>query len=494
MIIISRSAGSWREVLCCVIATLWYLLLNPFWVQAQWVEPDSLTSIYQLKQEFDDTTRPDSLGRKLIVAGIANVESGLLHEVYLQTYLQNDTTGISIFRYAIDAPISAGDSVVIKGQEQLYFGQPELLVTEYKVYPKDDNALKAVDIFRASKNPEKFAGMLVEGSGIIKEKGNRFNGKYLLIAPSDTSSRTAMIYVSNFHTLYQEFDFETPGIGDKISVTGVLGQYDPAFPESMTYMVFLRTPDDLSYADFPRQYLKIIGLILLALILITVAWTILLKRKVKQKTGELEKSVAEKKILLKEIHHRVKNNLAAISGILELQADTSNSKELQHALRESQTRIRSMLMVHQKLYKSDSLTDINMRKYLEELTASISKTFATETTKVDIRVKASSIELDRDIVIPLGLMVNELLINAFKHAFKNKDSGVIWIDLTKKSSIVTLKVEDNGVGMPEELYPEGSDSLGMVLIDIFTQQLNAERTIENTPGACFTFTFSANGE
>lgn len=478
-----------KRAKCALVPLSFCFFIYPLHAQSQWVEPDLLTPISQFTQVVTDSTLSDSQSTDISVAGIANVQSGLLHETYLQTYLQNDSSGVSIFGYSIDEDVAEGDSVVVKGKKQLYFGQPELLVTEYKVYPRDEIAHRPVEIFEAFRSPANYQGMLVEGSGVIKSKGNRFNGKYLMIAPTDTAANTVMIYASNFHALYQDFDFNTPGVGDAVTVTGVVGQYDPAYPESVTYKVFLRTPDDISYAGWPRYYYNILGLILLTIIVVAATWTISLKKQVKSKTERLEGALTEKNFLLQEIHHRVKNNLASISGILELQAGTSDSDEVQNVLRESQTRIKSMVIVHEKLYQSISDEHLNMQVYLEELAQSIRQTVAPNSSNIDIRVSADGTGLEKEKVIPLGLLVNELLVNAFKHAFKNKEGGAISIELSQNKQIITLKVEDNGVGLPENLDTAKSDSLGMLLIKTFAQQLGAEKTVKNTPGACFIFHF-----
>lgn len=159
-------------------------LFYPLQSLGQWVEPDSLTSISELRKDFIDVAEEDSSMESVMITGIANVPSGVLHESYFQVYLQNDFAGIPIFGYQIVEPVDAGDSVVVKGTKQFYFGQPELLVNEYKVYPDNQAKLEAVDLFEAFQTPRQYLGMLAEGTGIIREKGNRFNGKYLLIAPS----------------------------------------------------------------------------------------------------------------------------------------------------------------------------------------------------------------------------------------------------------------------------------------------------------------------
>ncbi len=474
--------------LSSIIVAVW-VFMSPLTTFAQWIEPDSLTSISQIKQNFSNASDTDTTQESVKIAGIASVESGMLHETYLQTYVQTDTSGISIFGYDIGEPITVGDSIVVKGVKQYYFGQPELLVNEYRVYPAKQNRLEPVELFQAFQNPRTYQAMLAKGTGIIREKGNRFNGKYLMIAPSDTTSETVMVYVSNFHARYQDFNFETPGIGDAVTVTGVIGQYDPAAPGSTTYKLFLRTPDDFSYASWPRYYYEVLAAVLLALAIIAGIWMISLRTQVKRKTRELEQSLEEKDLLIKEIHHRVKNNMAAISGLLELQSGQSDSQEVHNALQESQSRINSMMMVHEKLYQSLSFKYIQMQPYLQELADSIHKSFSKRTAAVQVHVDAEGVEMNTDQVIPMGLLVNELLVNAFKHAFEGKEEGQIWISLQENNQTATLRVEDNGRGLPGEDELHKSGSLGMLLIDAFSEQLQAEKTMKNNPGACFIFKF-----
>jgi two-component sensor histidine kinase len=338
--------------------------------------------------------------------------------------------------------------------------------------------------------------MLVETKGTIVKKGNAVNGKYLIISPSDTLRKTIMVYVSNFHALYQDFDFGRLSIGDKIKVTGVLEQYKTVLEEykrgfspGMVYTVLLRTPSDLTYAGLPLYYIKIIIVILLGMIIIAIIWIVSLRIQVKKKTKALEKLLAEKEILLKEIHHRINNNLASISGFLDLQSDTIDNAQVQNAFQSSQVRIEAIAKVHENLYKTASFAEISMPVYLDDLANSIRSTFTTNADDIDIQIHADEINLPTDKVIHIGLLVNELLVNAFKHAFKDDEKGIIQIDFHNRNGKLQLKVEDNGKGLPTNNDSSESDSLGMMLIETFSQQLKADRTIQNTPGACFTFEF-----
>jgi two-component sensor histidine kinase len=490
--------GLKRSLQIVVIAgALTVLLIMPKRGCAQWINSDSLSNFVQLKQQFRNKNPSESLNPTVYITGIINTASGLLHEKYLQTYLQNDTGGISIFGYEIDEPVSPGDSVVAKGNMQIYNGEPELLVKKYKVYSSQKRALNPVDGSYAIRNPQKYQGMLVKTEGTIVKKGNAVNGKYLIISPADTVQKTILIYVTNFHALYQDFDFRRLSIGDKIKVTGVLEQYktvleqyEVGFSPGTVYTVLLRTPSDLSYAGLPRYYVKIITVILLGVIIIAIIWMVSLRVQVKRKTRALEKLLAEKEILLKEIHHRINNNLASISGFLDLQSDTIDNKQVQNAFQSSQVRIEAIAKVHEKLYNTASLAGISMPVYLDDLANSIHSTFTTNADDIAIQIDADEISLPTDKVIHIGLLVNELLTNAFKHAFKDEGKGVIQIDFHIKNERFQLKVEDNGKGLPINTDSSKSDSLGMMLIETFSQQLEADRTIQNTPGACFTFEFS----
>jgi two-component sensor histidine kinase len=335
--------------------------------------------------------------------------------------------------------------------------------------------------------------MLVEGNGKIVEKGSVYNGKYLRLAPSDAPNATIMIYVSNFHHLYKQFDFDVLSIGDEVSVKGIMSEYNPDYPAERTFKVFLRTPEDLQYAGLPRYYLflTIAGLILLTLVVI--GWIVMLRRQVDKKTEEIQKSLDEKEILLREIHHRVKNSLGIVSGLIGLQVEATESDEAQSVLQDSQSRIQSVALIHEKLYLTKSLSDIELGTYLKELVETIHSTFTEYNDAVDLRFDLETVEIDVDKVIPCGLLINELVVNAFKHAFDKEKQGILEVKLHKKNGDITLAVADNGPGVPEDFDLDSNDSLGLMLLDTFAAQLDAQAEIKNgKEGAVFSFTFSAN--
>lgn len=457
------------------------------------VSKDSLWAFPKIRMDANADDTLDYLGEQVAISGIANIDTGLLHEHYLQAFIQNDSAGMSIFAMEIDTPFEPGDSIVAKGEIQRYNGLEEVNVKSYEVYKGRAEVPAAKPLGKAVKNPSAYLGMLVAGEGKIIEKGSTFNGKYFRIAPSDEVNHSIMIYVSNFHDLFDEFDFDVLAVGDKVSVTGIMSEYNPDFPEDQTYKVFLRTPNDLEYAELPRYYMLLIisGLALVTLLI--VGWVVLLRQQVDSKTKKLQQSLQEKEVLLREIHHRVKNSLSIVSGLLELQLDTTDNEVAKDVLKDSQTRIRSMALIHEKLYQTESLSNIDLDTYLKELVEAIHGTFVEYKEAVDLQFALEQIKMDIDRVIPCGLLINELVVNAFKHAFTKDEQGVLRIELTQKNGSVMLKISDNGPGLPDDFSLSDEDSLGGMLINTFASQLEADTKINKREnGSEFVFTFSAN--
>lgn len=475
------------------VVSFLFLFLSPVEYCFGQVSEDSLWSFSKIRTDTNADNELDYLGEEVTITGIANISTGLLHEHYLQAYIQNDSTGMSIFAMEIDSPFQPGDSLVVKGEIQRYNGLAEVNADSYRVFSNDSKEPVPKSLNKAIVNPSEYLGMLVEGEGSIIEKGSTFNGKYLRISSGELASGTIMVYVSNFHYMFDQFNFDVLSTGDKISVKGIISENNPEFPEERTYKLFLRTPEDLKYADVPKYYMFLIigGLVLVTALV--VGWVVVLRKRVDSKTSEIQESLEEKEILLQEIHHRVKNSLAIVSGLIELQLDGTDSDEAKNVLQDSQTRIRSMALIHEKLYQTKLLSDIALDTYIKELVEAIHGTFTEYSEAVDLKFELDEIELDIDRVIPCGLLINELVVNAFKHAFKKDKKGVLEVGLFKENGNIRLSVEDNGPGLPDGFDLSSEDNLGSLLIDTFAAQLNAEIDIKNTgEGAKFTFSFSKN--
>ncbi|MGK7371493.1 MAG: sensor histidine kinase, partial [Candidatus Halalkalibacterium sp. M3_1C_030] len=199
----------------------------------------------------------------------------------------------------------------------------------------------------------------------------------------------------------------------------------------------------------------------------------------KKKERIIEASLIEKDVLLKEIHHRVKNNMAVISGLLELQSMNTENEELNKLLRESQLRIHSMAMIHEKLYQTETFSDIEFDDYIRELVQTILDTIDNSDKDVTVNYDLRSVRLNINQAIPAALILNELLVNSFKHAFKGLESGKVDISVARDGNDVILSVEDDGVGLPEDFKIEDSQSLGTTLIETLTMQLNGDLAFGN---------------
>ncbi len=205
---------------------------------------------------------------------------------------------------------------------------------------------------------------------------------------------------------------------------------------------------------------------------------------------QVRRSLKEKEVLLAEIHHRVKNNLAVITGLLELQAYNTEDREAHKILKESQLRINSIALIHEKLYQSEDLSQISFDVYLKELVNVILKSIAGSSQNVEVSIDAEEVHLTINEAIPCGLILNELVTNSFKHAFKNMDKGEVKIELQECNGEVRLKVHDNGCGMPEDFDHETSNSLGITLIKTLTQQLEGRGSFRDVNrGTCFELSF-----
>lgn len=206
---------------------------------------------------------------------------------------------------------------------------------------------------------------------------------------------------------------------------------------------------------------------------------------------ELDKKNTQNELLLKEIHHRVKNNLEVISGLLELQSAQVNDASSQKVLQASQSRVQSMGIIHQKLYQGTNLTSIEMRDYFSNLGDSILDTFDAF-DKIALHVEMNQLELDIEQAIPIGLIVNELVTNACKYAFPNQDDqkGNITISLSRDKQFLTLTVSDDGIGKIQNDSAQGT-GFGSQLIHLLTRQLDGKMEEAVKDGTIYTFHFKS---
>jgi len=209
----------------------------------------------------------------------------------------------------------------------------------------------------------------------------------------------------------------------------------------------------------------------------------------KKAEEKIEESLKEKEMLLKEIHHRVKNNLSVISSLLNLQSGYIKDKEDLELFRESQTRAKSMALIHERLYQSEDLKRIDFSDYIKTLASDLFRTYVVDPTRISLKMDLETILLDINTSIPLGLILNELVSNAMKYAFPDDEKGEITIKLKSKDDQYTLTVSDSGVGLPDELDFDRIDSLGLQLVNNLTNQIDGTVEMDRTHGTKFTITF-----
>ncbi len=200
----------------------------------------------------------------------------------------------------------------------------------------------------------------------------------------------------------------------------------------------------------------------------------------------------EKEVLLKEIHHRVKNNLMVISSLLNLQLGSVVDDHTRNVVRESQNRVKSMALIHQLLYQSELFTGIDFSKYLEQLLESLQSTYSKPGMNIRYILRAEPVKLDIDAAIPLGLITNELVTNAYKYAFTENGGGTIEVNLFGTvDGHYSLQISDHGKGLPQGFDPEESPTLGLKLVRILTKQIKAKMSYHTGKGTTFTIIFPA---
>ncbi len=204
----------------------------------------------------------------------------------------------------------------------------------------------------------------------------------------------------------------------------------------------------------------------------------------------VRESLTEKEVLLKEIHHRVKNNLQVISSLLNLQSGYTEDVESKKMLRECQHRVRSMSMLHERLYRSEDLSRIDMKEYTQTLMNFLLRSYSVDNS-IQTSFEINDIKLGIDSAIPCGLIINELLSNSLRHAFPDKKQGNLFVSMLREGNDITLTVSDDGVGLPDNFKIGNTKTLGMTLVETLSQQLCGKMLIDKTIGTSFQIIFPA---
>ncbi|MBM3284914.1 MAG: PAS domain S-box protein, partial [Candidatus Aminicenantes bacterium] len=210
----------------------------------------------------------------------------------------------------------------------------------------------------------------------------------------------------------------------------------------------------------------------------------------KRAEEKIKASLQEKEVLLKEIHHRVKNNLQVISSLLNLQSRSISDPQFLQILRECQNRVRSMALVHEKLYQSRDLSRINFSEYIRNLAIHLFHVYEVDSSRVRLKHEIEDILLDVNTAIPCGLILNELISNSLKHAFPDGWSGEVSVELKRQEDgKLLLAVRDDGVGIPEDTDIRNARTLGMQIVSLLVQQLDGCMELRRSPGTEFRILF-----
>jgi len=396
-----------------------------------------------------------------------------------------------------------------KHQEALgYFNQAILIGEQYGFYNNlSDVYISLVDLYTELNQYEE-----AESAGYQAIKyANLIENDFLLMRCWLAMGRLKLFqgkYEEAIALLNHSLEVATPEFGDKFFLSQLYGRLGKAYHKSHNYkdaIVAFEVYDSLKkqvFDDNSKQRMSlfkyefdiedrestilsmeerikkqnstqslitiIAGLLLILLLVLYVTY-----QNNKKKNILLESQNEEKEFLLKEIHHRVKNNLGIVSSLLDLQADKIKDPKIVSAIEESRNRVYSMSMIHQKLYQGTNLSSIGMKDYLIDLSQHILDSYGSE-DKVDFNYDLEDMQLDVDSAIPIGLIVNELLTNSFKHAFPEGRKGIIQITcqhLTKDR--ILLEVADNGIGLLEfDKEDDQGSGFGTQLIDLLIHQLD----------------------
>ena len=249
-------------------------------------------------------------------------------------------------------------------------------------------------------------------------------------------------------------------------------------------------------AKFPEtKLIAAANLISQPLMELLMAYGLAFRERLDERNRSEEKikvSLKEKEALLQEIHHRVKNNLQVISSLLHMQARAAKDEDVKYALSESINRINAMSLIHSQLYESMNLSEVNMKRFVDNLIGQLFQIYSVQDTRITPNIYVVDCLLPISIAVPAGLIVNELLTNAFKHAFVNRDTGNIWVSLgVSEDDLVSLAVSDDGVGLPVDFDINSRKTLGLRLVKILTED-QLQGTLEVTGDCGTTFNIDFN--
>ena len=247
------------------------------------------------------------------------------------------------------------------------------------------------------------------------------------------------------------------------------------------FLGFFLSPEGIDYKF--ALYNRFVGTAVLSIII----WVAM---RLKSDNEKILEALNEKETLIKETHHRIKNNLQLVISLLNLQTMQTDDEQIHFHLNESKNRIKSISLIHEKLYSSKSLSDVNIKEYITELIQELVKTYNTYSVNIELKLDIDALEINTKTAINIGLIVNEICTNSLKYAFVNRTNGVISLNLKdEKGKITKLVYSDDGVGLPKNYDFSQTNTLGMQLLKSFVGQINGTMKINQHDGLEYIFNF-----
>jgi two-component sensor histidine kinase len=304
--------------------------------------------------------------------------------------------------------------------------------------------------------------------------------------------RSALEYTESYHTVMDS----VVNIKTRQTMAELEQKYESERRERE--LADLTAANQLNEINLARQQQVQRWLILIVVLVVIIAVLLFNQYRIKQRTNRvlreknevIQKSLEEKEVLLREIHHRVKNNLQFISSMLRLQTRHVSDPQTRAVLEEGNHRINSMALVHQKLYQEDNLTGVDMVSYIENLLDTLRHAYRAKERQIEVQTQLDPFVLDIDTALPIGLIVNELVTNSFKHAFAEEERGSIIVILQKKENNLVLIVKDNGKGLSPTFNLSANDRFGFELIESLASKLKARLELSEGPGLEVTLSIS----
>lgn len=508
----------------------------------------SLNTIYNGKRAIHaivyDLTQQKQLADEKLRASIAEahnvqLEKEIVEHQRTQRQLQESEKFIkSIIDSSLDVIMASDANYMITEfnraaentfghkKKQMMGLSPEVLYASTKDYKMVRKAIKETgnfsgEITNIRKNGEEFISYLA--ASVIKDEQGKFQGIMGISRDITEIKKAEQVIKDNeerYRAVYEQayigislFDLEGKFIKANQQLCEVLG-YSEEELENMTYLDVTH-PDDvkktneyrrrmlkgnLDRISYEKRYIHKQGRTVH--VNLTVAnvkddsgkpiYFISVIEDIterKEAEAELKASLEEKEVLLKEVHHRVKNNLQVISSILNLQSSYVKDEGTLAILHESQNRIKSMSFIHESLYQTKNFSSIDFSEYIINLTNNLLQSYRLAEDEVDMQQQIDKIQIGLDQAIPCGLIINELVSNALKYAFKPKSKGTIRIALSEKKGKVTLMIEDDGIGLPKDFDYTQAESLGLQLVHTLVEQLDGQIKVSSKKGTKYLISF-----